>query len=864
MKGTPFYTGEYSARQGPVEDRVNLWPLLYYRDPALSVLWPFVELTDEHFAVRPVFSMYGLDEEHKVYNVLWPLAQFNTGDKEHRVFPVFWGENYASVFPLYWHRSRDGEHPRVMDTLLPLWWYGRDRKGSNLHVAMPVFQLRRKQDAPGWRVWPLAGSYREGENAYAFAFWPLGHKWSRWRSQGNAFLPLYWYEREEGQRTFLSLPYSFGRGGESDWDTVLPLFHRSSDESTYRVVTPLYSRGGTHDGSEAWAMSLPFYYTYGTEGERLVATLLGGWWKDRKHMYWLALPALSWGRTGEKDGSAWLLGPLAHVRWGEDGNTQHVFPFYYSSRDERGSTFLSLPWSSSRNKDGDAWQLALPWFYRRQGADGSSALVTPLYSAGKDPANDSRWHSLVPLYFSRQEGDERLCVTPLGGVSRDEDGRRWLIYPLLSGGRRGEDGGHVWVLAPLAHADWDREGVSHHLLPFYYWNGRTDKLLSPLAATWETDDGTRRTLMPPLLSLYSTGERRSDLWALAGLAHLSWGEEAGPQHVVPFFYRNPGTGTFISPLVAGWREGDITYRALPLLLSAYSFDAQSLDVTVLLGAFHNHWEENADRREGHLFPFYYYKGKRILYTPLAGWKKDDADGFVYPFTPLVGVRRGDYAGGWLFPLLAHKRHRVSGDMTGRVLWSTYNRRGRRFESRTLPLYRYRNDGPIADAQSDDAEPGRYGKVFHSLPACWYRDQVTVWTPKKDKASGGPRRVQLKESGFFPLWSYSRRTIPEQGREKARARVLLLLYDYLKRAGPDTDEPEKRDEYVRARVLWRLWHYERVNDEVSVDVFPAITYDRRDDSFRKVSLLWRLFRYERDTGGVDLDLLFIPFRRARED
>jgi len=34
MKGTPFYTGEWEERTGPVEDRVALWPLVYYRASA--------------------------------------------------------------------------------------------------------------------------------------------------------------------------------------------------------------------------------------------------------------------------------------------------------------------------------------------------------------------------------------------------------------------------------------------------------------------------------------------------------------------------------------------------------------------------------------------------------------------------------------------------------------------------------------------------------------------------------------------------------------------------------------------------------------------------------------------------------------
>ena len=70
MKGTPFYTGEYATRKGSVENRVNLWPLAYYRDPALSILWPLGEYTGDRFAIRPIFSIENLDKEDPVYNVL--------------------------------------------------------------------------------------------------------------------------------------------------------------------------------------------------------------------------------------------------------------------------------------------------------------------------------------------------------------------------------------------------------------------------------------------------------------------------------------------------------------------------------------------------------------------------------------------------------------------------------------------------------------------------------------------------------------------------------------------------------------------------------------------------------------------------
>ena len=63
MKGTPFYDGDHDVREGPVEDRVNLWPIAYYRAPALSVLWPLGEFSDDRTAFRPFFSMYREGED---------------------------------------------------------------------------------------------------------------------------------------------------------------------------------------------------------------------------------------------------------------------------------------------------------------------------------------------------------------------------------------------------------------------------------------------------------------------------------------------------------------------------------------------------------------------------------------------------------------------------------------------------------------------------------------------------------------------------------------------------------------------------------------------------------------------------------
>jgi hypothetical protein len=112
--------------------------------------------------------------------------------------------------------------------------------------------------------------------------------------------------------------------------------------------------------------------------------------------------------------------------------------------------------------------------------------------------------------------------------------------------------------------------------------------------------------------------------------------------------------------------------------------------------------------------------------------------------------------------------------------------------------------------------------------------------------------------FFPLWSYDRTTNTKTERLEKDFSLLFFLQDYAKKK--DLADAPKTD-FVRTRVLWRLFRYQRDHDDVTVDVFPAITYDRTGDSMRKASFLWRGFRYERKEGQKAVDLLFLPVWRT---
>lgn len=935
MKGTPFLSGEHEKRLGPAEDRINLWPLVYYRDPALSVLWPVFELSDEHFAARPVFSVYGTNASTREYNIVWPWAQIRPG-RDSWAFPAFWGRDYAVVFPLYWHYGNPFSERGGTDALIPLWALDKGNTGFDLHLLPPVFHLKQRTYGTGWRFWPLVGHYSSPHDTYDFFCWPLGYRsaYKKERTLAHGFIPAYSWYSDPGEKLLLSIPFSFRSLSDgTGWNFVPPLYYSRTTEHKSAVFTPVYMGGRSKDKADSWQCIPPLltYHSSGKSHSRWF-TPVGATWKSPDRSTWAVFPLLTGGSSDHNSSSTWILGPIAHRSSTTNSSNHHLFPAYaFSSRGDAWD-FYSIPWSSGNNGEGSSWQLIPPAFFRRQ-TPKSSILLTPLFSSGKNSTaqgSEESWHAVVPLYFSSSNPNGRTFATLAGGCRSDANGNKWIIYPLLSGGSSDTNSSDLWIAAPLFHARRDKTGNSHHLLPLYYWDGRNDIFASPLAAQWQGSNGARYTLIPPLLSalrqgtdessLWTAGglarcswgqnagpsyivplffsdpkdgtfvsplvarlrtsadattwiappllswmtssRKRNDLWMLGPFAHASWGENPGPSHVFPLYYREPDKDVFISPLYASWKENGRTVHAIPPLLADYETDGNVRSVNAFLGLFNQTWHASSAGSSGQFIPLYIYDGKKQFYTPVVGWNLEGNSHFTYFLTPLVGTRTGDKSGFWVFPLISHSRNNANDSYDGSFLLYTghYWKDARDSGSALIPFYYYNKTRPAKD-RTGRTVPGLPERTdFWCLPYCWYSTS-TADTGDRQTTTNRPS-VQLSNSsnGCFPLWSYSSTWKTDGSMEKTDSSFLLLLYDY-KHTSRSVQLESKKEDYVRSRVLWRLWHYERSDDDVTLDIFPTITYDRRNDGFRKFSFLWRFVRYENGPDGAKFDFLFIPFYRS---
>ena len=313
MKSTPFYEGGEVKYLGDVSERVNLWPIAYYRNPVGSVAWPILSFSNDLFALRPIYSQYkqnGVDGAWDEYNLFWPIGQADLKHKDYRFFPFFWGKDYQNrsyqaIFPIYWNGPK-------YNSLFPLWIY----HGDTSHWWFGT-------------IGGLAGAYRRMSGYRASWMFPL------------------WFEDNEG---LFATPI-YGRTPESWW--VFPLWYKGEKA----FVSLLYAHG-SDEKSSWWAAPATLswgnrsIYSDRTYVDNFFLLWFGGWHEMRYPDYtrgsWYAFPLMSYdwispGKDSDRKSSGEAHALCYLTGWKtKDDQLQWAYAFPLFGYDENGSWYTPL------------------------------------------------------------------------------------------------------------------------------------------------------------------------------------------------------------------------------------------------------------------------------------------------------------------------------------------------------------------------------------------------------------------------------------------------------------------------------------------------------------------------------------------
>ena len=783
-----------------LQDRLNLWPLLYIDGDELSVLAPIYRQDSQQVALRPLFSWHS---GKKRLRVLYPLAQFEFARNEWFVFPFYRGPDYTVAFPLYWDfRSPKGR----TNWFFPLWAYERTENAWKGWTALGLVGGRQSAEESHRRVLPLFSSTRKKE--YREQWWlpPL---------------TCFWSDRTTGVAGRMILPFLF----------------QEDSPGHHFLLTPVYARWTGPEGVQG-RFVLPVGAVVDRPQGRSIYTLAGTHHRDGDTRRWFWWPLLSWGSSAPGAKNAWWAFPFGHSRVDATGEAGHFLPFYLKGKHPQGAYFASLLYASWRKGTEElrAIPMLLSWT-RTNGKSSSSWYFAPFAHVWRQGEYFSR--HVFPLFYRSHTPEGDITATLLGGRIRGPHSQSDAIFPLLSWRTRAPERTDTWIAAPLAHFSSGPKPGSSHVAPLYYTNPNTGTFLSPAYLKWVRAAGSTLQVLPLAATWWTRNADVVTTRILGGLGGFGGVGENRWSYLFPFYLNDPAAGSFLTPLYARWSAPDGTSStAIPPLLAWWrkGVDRESRHYAAgLIG--HGHSPTGS---WSYVIPLYFREAGLGWLTPLAGRLTQGATTIRYMATPLIGTFDGAERGGWVFPVAAWKEIPSASSTYFRFLWATWHTAPRSRTSQFFPLWR--QGSTVSE-----------GKGFKSRIEFRNNGFLSRWraTSREDTSTG--TRVESESYRLFPLWY--RETASDTGAASTHRETSALLGLFKSRS----DTEKGRVVAQKRRLLWYLWRYDRKGEEVHADAFPAITYDRLADGRERTTFLWKAYRKERAPDGrVSRTVLGISF------
>jgi len=409
----------------------------------------------------------------------------------------------------------------------------------------------------------------------------------------------------------------------------------------------------------------------------------------------------------------------------------------------------------------------------------------------------------------------------------------------------GNDYNIMWPLCSLYPAK-----NKYYSLPlFYYSDDKANNdfffsYLAPLGWRWDNKDSGGSLFFPLYLNSTSKNDGKN-------------------MTLTPLYLKKNNFENFMTPLF-GWLDNGNDFYVTPLFIRNKYDKYSDYRIIFPFGNLRlmNDKKEGISGVQGHFYPlFSYYKDEK-------GYDFD----LLFPLFPFISFGNKSWENyrrehQLLFPFYYHYKDNDETHSNYFLFGKTCNtiNSSEHYGWYLLPFYyngwkkeiKYELDTPISQENKKTLGPKLKYKAITTakeksfiFPDIFFLENIEL---EKSDLIVFPFYFHEKNKNMIDesslLWLYTREENTEKKTVDAQALWYLYYYSYL-------GKTETQEESSVTRILWKLYHREKIGDEINLDIFPFVSYDEDADG-SEFSFCWRLLNYKKEKDSFKVHLLFIP-------